>query len=73
MFKVCGINITDNVIDIIFHLFDANRDGSLSSDEFVRVLERRVGDDTKARELGTGELISCLFNCAANCSSSKLF
>ncbi|KAJ4951159.1 hypothetical protein NE237_027991 [Protea cynaroides] len=41
---VCGVHLTDNVIDIIFHLFDTNRDGILSTDEFVRVLERREKD-----------------------------
>ena len=39
--QVCGVCITDEVVDIIFHVFDANRDGSLSAAEFVRVVQRR--------------------------------
>ncbi|KAK6119451.1 hypothetical protein DH2020_046804 [Rehmannia glutinosa] len=42
--SVCGVSLTDNVLDIIFHVFDANQDGSLSSDEFVRVLHKRERD-----------------------------
>ncbi|KAK3010919.1 hypothetical protein RJ639_011025 [Escallonia herrerae] len=38
---VCGISLTDNVFDMIFYVFDANCDGNLSSDEFLRVLQRR--------------------------------
>ncbi|XP_020270451.1 calcium uptake protein, mitochondrial-like [Asparagus officinalis] len=41
---VCGISVTDNVVDVIFHVFDANRDGSLSSDEFLKALERWESD-----------------------------
>ncbi|XP_075651766.1 calcium uptake protein, mitochondrial-like isoform X2 [Castanea sativa] len=43
--QVCGISITDNVVDIIFHVFDSNRDGNLSSSEFVRALQRRETDN----------------------------
>ncbi|XP_073147493.1 calcium uptake protein, mitochondrial isoform X2 [Henckelia pumila] len=39
--QVCGICLTDDVIEIIFHVFDANGDGSLSYDEFVRVLQKK--------------------------------
>ncbi|KAI4335633.1 hypothetical protein L6164_014265 [Bauhinia variegata] len=66
--QVCGISITDNVVDIIFHIFDANRDGTLSASEFVRVVHRR--EDTSSR-VGSRGLISCLLSCAANCSSAK--
>lgn len=38
---VCGISLSDNVIELVFHLFDANQDGNLCSDEFLRVMHRR--------------------------------
>ncbi|XP_022731041.1 calcium uptake protein, mitochondrial-like isoform X1 [Durio zibethinus] len=69
--QVCEISITDNVVDIIFHVFDANHDGNLSSDEFVRVLKRREGDNSQPRA-GTKGLISCWLSCSTNCSTSKL-
>ncbi|KAL5682841.1 hypothetical protein ACJX0J_009226, partial [Zea mays] len=34
--QVCGVDLTDKVVDIIFHVFDANCDGKLSSEEFLR-------------------------------------
>ncbi|KAI3821715.1 hypothetical protein L1987_09287 [Smallanthus sonchifolius] len=40
-FHVCGISLSENIIELIFHLFDANRDGNLCSDEFLRVMHRR--------------------------------
>ncbi|XP_061350885.1 calcium uptake protein, mitochondrial-like [Gastrolobium bilobum] len=66
--QVCGISITDKVVDIIFHVFDANCDGNLSSSEFVRVTQRRENNSSR---VGLGGLISCWLNCV-NCSSSKL-
>uniref|UniRef100_R7W8C4 Calcium-binding atopy-related autoantigen 1 n=1 Tax=Aegilops tauschii TaxID=37682 RepID=R7W8C4_AEGTA len=38
---VCGVDLTDKVVDVIFHVFDANCDGNLSSEEFLRALQRR--------------------------------
>ncbi|KAK2981688.1 hypothetical protein RJ640_002997 [Escallonia rubra] len=35
-YHVCGISLTDNVVDMIFYMFDENRDGNLSSDEFFK-------------------------------------
>lgn len=58
--QVCGVDITENVLDIIFHVFDANRDGSLSASEFVRVIQRR--EDISSR-FGFGNLITCWLNC----------
>ncbi|PWZ53898.1 Calcium uptake protein, mitochondrial [Zea mays] len=34
--QVCGVDLIDKVVDIIFHVFDANCDGNLSSEEFLR-------------------------------------
>nr|POF23796.1 isoform 2 of calcium uptake protein, mitochondrial [Quercus suber] len=42
--EVCGVSLSDNMVEIIFHMFDSNRDGNLSSDEFVRVLYNRERD-----------------------------
>ncbi|KAF8393110.1 hypothetical protein HHK36_021351 [Tetracentron sinense] len=70
--QVCGVSLTDNVVDIIFHMFDSNRDGSLSSDEFVRVLERRERDITQPTEAGVAGLISCCLHCANNCSFARV-
>lgn len=64
LLKVCEVSLTDNVVDIIFHVFDANRDGSLSSDEFVKVVQRREWDDSQPKAESKG-LISCLLSCAA--------
>ncbi|OMO80257.1 Calcium-binding EF-hand [Corchorus olitorius] len=63
--QVCEISITDNVVDIIFHVFDANRDGNLSADEFVRVVQRRERDNSQSRPDGYG-LFSYWLTCAAN-------
>ncbi|CAN6721054.1 unnamed protein product [Malus baccata var. baccata] len=52
---VCGVSLTDNVVEIVFQLFDFNQDRNLSLDEFVRVLQRRGMD--VAQEVETGIMI----------------
>ncbi|GFS41730.1 calcium-binding EF hand family protein [Actinidia rufa] len=70
--QVCGISLTDNVVDMIFYVFDTNRDGSLSTDEFLRVLQRRERGVSLPTEAGVRGFLSCLWNCTNNCSYSKI-
>uniref|UniRef100_A0A0A9EK61 Uncharacterized protein n=1 Tax=Arundo donax TaxID=35708 RepID=A0A0A9EK61_ARUDO len=39
-YYVCEVDLSDRVVDIIFHVFNTNRDGHLSSEEFLRALQR---------------------------------
>eukprot|EP00257_Ricinus_communis_P022503 XP_015582252.1 calcium uptake protein, mitochondrial [Ricinus communis] len=70
--QVCGVSITNNLVDIIFHVFDDDRDGSLSSDEFISVLQRREKDNLVPGHAGFKGLVSCCTRCAKNYSSAKL-
>ncbi|KAL3497323.1 hypothetical protein ACH5RR_040055 [Cinchona calisaya] len=70
--QVCGISLTDNVVEIIFHVFDANRDGSLSSDEFVRVIQKREKDIGQPTEAGILNFFSCCWSCTNKHSISRL-
>ncbi|XVE53573.1 hypothetical protein DITRI_Ditri03aG0013700 [Diplodiscus trichospermus] len=69
---VCGISLTDNVVEIIFHLFDSNHDGHLSSDEFIRVLLKRERDIAHPVESGILGLLSCYWNCSKNSSIGQV-
>ncbi|XP_030548386.1 calcium uptake protein, mitochondrial-like [Rhodamnia argentea] len=60
---VCGISLTDNVVELIFHVFDLNQDGNLSAEEFVRVLRRREKDIAKPEGDGLMGLLSCCHQC----------
>ncbi|KAL6903658.1 hypothetical protein ACP4OV_004471 [Aristida adscensionis] len=65
---VCGVDLTDTVVDIIFHVFDTNQDGNLSSEEFLRALQRRETDIRQPAISGPLGFLSCWFNCR-KCSS----
>lgn len=71
--QVCGISLTNNLVDIIFHVFDANRDGNLSANEFLRVLQKRQRDIAQPIESGFFGFLSCCGDCASNYSLSRLF
>uniref|UniRef100_A0A0D9W6U6 EF-hand domain-containing protein n=1 Tax=Leersia perrieri TaxID=77586 RepID=A0A0D9W6U6_9ORYZ len=59
---VCGVDLTDRVVDIIFHVFDTNHDGSLSSEEFVRALQRRETDIRQPATPGSMGMLSYWLN-----------
>ncbi|XAR69407.1 hypothetical protein NMG60_11000972 [Bertholletia excelsa] len=69
--QICGVSLTDNVVEIVFHIFDSNRDGSLSSDEFIRVLQKRQWDIAYPTEAGIMNFLSCCWNCARNFSNAN--
>ncbi|CAK7353808.1 unnamed protein product [Dovyalis caffra] len=68
---VCGVSLSDSVVEIIFHVFDSNRDGSLSADEFVRVLRKRERDIAQPVESGPLGFLSCCAKCADNNSIER--
>ncbi|CAK8569992.1 unnamed protein product [Lathyrus sativus] len=70
---VCGISLSDNVVEIVFHLFDTNQDGNLSTDEFIRVLHKRERDIGQPVETGMLGLLSSCWNRKQNISPSQLF
>ncbi|KAA3486256.1 calcium uptake protein 1, mitochondrial-like isoform X1 [Gossypium australe] len=69
---VCGVSLTDNIVEIVFHVFDSNKDGHLSSDEFVRVLRKRERDIAQPVESGIMGLKSCCWNCSNNSSIGQV-
>ncbi|XP_076929520.1 calcium uptake protein, mitochondrial-like [Bidens hawaiensis] len=71
--QVCGISLSDEVIDMIYFLFDENRDGRLSSDEFLQVLQRREEDKFEPRAVGLMGIFSCWLQCSRNnCSTTRI-
>ncbi|XP_057849679.1 calcium uptake protein, mitochondrial [Cryptomeria japonica] len=66
---VCKVEITNNLVDIIFHIFDSSKDGNLSIDEFLGVLDRREWDIAYPRESGIIHLLTCWWDCTKDCHS----
>ncbi|KAI4376180.1 hypothetical protein MLD38_013970 [Melastoma candidum] len=61
--QVCDVALSDNVVEVIFQVFDANRDGNISSKEFVRVVHKRQKDIAHPVGEGLAGILSCVQNC----------
>lgn len=57
------------MIEIAFHVFDSNRDGNLSVEEFLRVLHRRERDISQPIAKGLPLYLSDGWKGSKNCSS----
>lgn len=68
--QVCDVDVTDNMVDIIFYIFDINIDGNLSMDEFLAVLERRERDIAYPIESRIIVSLTCWWKCAKGCRSA---
>lgn len=66
-FEVCKVPITNNVIDIVYFIFDINQDGNLSTEEFLGVLERREHGMSEGLDSGIMPFLKCCWQCASNC------
>ncbi|CAL5204987.1 unnamed protein product [Lathyrus oleraceus] len=71
--SVCGLALSENVVEIVFHLFDTSGDGNLSSNEFIRVLHKREGDVGGHVETGFIGFLSCCWNCMDKSPGSQSF
>lgn len=65
--KICHAPISDNVVDVIFHIFDTDQDGVLSMDEFLGVLQRRERDLADPSDSGIVQFLKCWWTCASDC------
>ncbi|XP_020213236.1 calcium uptake protein, mitochondrial isoform X1 [Cajanus cajan] len=70
---VCGLTLSENVVEIVFHLFDTNGDGNLSTEEFVKVLQHRERDIAQPAETGVMGFLSCCWKCMGTSPSSRFF
>lgn len=60
--QVCGVSITDNVVDVIFYIFDSNNDNNLSTEEFLRAIQSRESDIREPTMTGVMRLLSSLLS-----------
>ncbi|MCO5573608.1 hypothetical protein L7F22_027380 [Adiantum nelumboides] len=67
--QVCKVPLTDKVVDIVFYIFDTNKDENLSTEEFLGVLERKENNGSECMESGILGFLKCWWDCACNCHS----
>lgn len=65
--QVCKVPLSDNIVDIVFYVFDTNKDGNLSTDEFLGVLERKEQNGSEYLDSGILTRLKCWWDCACNC------
>ena len=66
--RVCGIELSPSVVAVVFAVFDADGDGTLSPAEFIDVMaRRRKMEGASAAASGAGG--QSLFGCCAECVS----
>lgn len=70
--QICHAPISDAVVDIIFHIFDADADGVLTMEEFLGVLQRRERDLADPSDSGLVQFLKCWWKCAGNCQKPWL-
>jgi hypothetical protein len=65
--RVCGLELAPSVIAVIFAVFDADGDGTLTPKEFFDVMERRrrLEEGGGAPVSSVGELAACCGACVA--------
>ena len=63
---ITGSEIKDDLVKIVYTLFDLNGDGNLSSNELIAVLRKREGSRSNKRSDEDDKigLFSCLYACA---------
>ena len=66
--QICGVELSDTAVDVIFYLFDNNGDGRLSISEFLGVQHLRDITSFDPLQPGIVRMIRCMWNCAKeNC------
>jgi len=63
--KIGGANLTDAQIDILYHVFDLDGDGTLDADEFVNIISSKLPTSTSAAD-DTSSFFGCCKSCWDN-------
>lgn len=62
---VALVNLSDHLVDVIFTIFDDDRDNQLSNDEFISVMKKRLQRGLQEpKDTGFLNLMSLVFKCA---------